>query len=62
LLALKSKVFFITNQQQQSLEALQDIKKMMDRSSRFISLSGWSGIMKQKFILQLLKIVLYGSC
>jgi hypothetical protein len=26
------------------LEALQDIKKMMERSSRFISLSGWSGI------------------
>lgn len=34
----------MTSQQQQSLEALQDIKKMMDRSSRFISLSGWSGI------------------
>jgi hypothetical protein len=30
--------------QRQSLEALQDIKKMMERSSRFISLSGWSGI------------------
>ncbi len=29
---------------QQNLEALQDIRKMMDRSSRFISLSGWSGI------------------
>lgn len=29
---------------QQSLEALQDIKKMMERSSRFISLSGWSGV------------------
>ncbi|HEX4852026.1 MAG TPA: hypothetical protein VFV08_14525 [Puia sp.] len=27
-----------------SLEALHDIKKMMERSSRFISLSGWSGI------------------
>jgi hypothetical protein len=26
------------------LEALQDIKRMMERSSRFISLSGWSGI------------------
>ncbi|MBL7737536.1 MAG: hypothetical protein JNL51_18900 [Chitinophagaceae bacterium] len=26
------------------LEAIQDIKKMMERSSRFISLSGWSGI------------------
>ena len=32
------------NQQQQGLEALQDIKRMMERSSRFISLSGWSGI------------------
>ncbi|TAH05532.1 MAG: hypothetical protein EAZ16_01795 [Sphingobacteriales bacterium] len=29
---------------QQSLEALQDIKKMMERSSRFISLSGLSGV------------------
>lgn len=26
------------------LEALQDIKRMMERSSRFISLSGWSGV------------------
>jgi len=31
-------------QQQQSLETLQDIKRMMERSSRFISLSGLSGI------------------
>ena len=31
-------------QSNQSLEALQDIKKMMERSSRFISLSGFSGI------------------
>ena len=30
--------------EQQSLEALQDIKRMMERSSRFISLSGWSGV------------------
>ena len=29
---------------QAPLEAIQDIKKMMERSSRFISLSGWSGI------------------
>lgn len=29
---------------QQSLEALQDIKRMMERSSRFISLSGLSGV------------------
>ena len=28
----------------QHLEAIQDIKQMMERSSRFISLSGWSGI------------------
>lgn len=32
------------NEQQQSLEELQHIKKMMERSSRFISLSGLSGI------------------
>jgi len=32
------------NKQQESLEALQDIKRIMERSSRFISLSGWSGI------------------
>ena len=29
---------------QHSLHALQDIRRMMDRSSRFVSLSGWSGI------------------
>ncbi len=32
------------NEQQQSLEDLQHIKQMMERSSRFISLSGLSGI------------------
>ena len=32
------------SEQQQSLEELQHIKKMMERSSRFISLSGLSGI------------------
>lgn len=32
------------NQEQKQLEALQDIKDMMNRSSRFISLSGLSGI------------------
>ena len=32
------------NEQQQSLETLQDIKRMMERSSRFISLSGLSGV------------------
>ena len=30
--------------QEQSLAAIQDIKRIMERSSRFISLSGWSGI------------------
>jgi hypothetical protein len=30
--------------QKQELEALRDIRNMMERSSRFISLSGWSGI------------------
>lgn len=29
---------------QRPLETIQDIKKMMERSSRFISLSGWSGV------------------
>ena len=32
------------NQQEQSLKALQDIRQIMDRSNRFISLSGWSGV------------------
>ena len=32
------------NEQQQSLETLKDIRSMMERSSRFISLSGWSGV------------------
>lgn len=32
------------NEKQQSLETLQDIKRVMERSSRFISLSGLSGI------------------
>jgi hypothetical protein len=32
------------DEQQQSLETLRDIKRMMERSSRFISLSGLSGI------------------
>ncbi|MGB4773395.1 MAG: hypothetical protein WBP58_18160 [Chitinophagaceae bacterium] len=29
---------------EQELQALQDIRKMMEKSSRFISLSGWSGV------------------
>lgn len=32
------------NSKEQNLEALDQIRSMMDRSSRFISLSGWSGI------------------
>jgi hypothetical protein len=32
------------NDTTQKLETLEDIKRMMERSSRFISLSGWSGI------------------
>ena len=31
-------------EQNQHLDTLQDIKKIMERSSRFISLSGWSGV------------------
>ena len=38
-----SKCFYM-NEQQQSLQDIQQIKKMMERSSRFISLSGLSGI------------------
>ncbi|HEX6849640.1 MAG TPA: hypothetical protein VF144_21785 [Chitinophagaceae bacterium] len=34
----------MVEQNQQTLDALQDIKRMMERSSRFISLSGLSGI------------------
>jgi hypothetical protein len=34
----------MNTKQQESLEALQDIKKMMEQSSRFVSLSGLSGI------------------
>lgn len=37
------KVLFMS-EQNQHLEALQDIRKMMQRSSRFISLSGLSGV------------------
>jgi len=32
------------NNRDESLEALKDIRSIMDRSARFISLSGWSGI------------------
>lgn len=37
------KVLFM-NGENEPIQALEDIKKIMDRSSRFASLSGWSGI------------------
>jgi len=40
---LQYKVLFMFNPQT-PVNTLQDIKQMMERSSRFISLSGWSGI------------------
>jgi uncharacterized membrane protein YjjP (DUF1212 family) len=40
---LHYKVLYMDSQHQ-PLETLQDIKRIMERSSRFISLSGWSGI------------------
>jgi uncharacterized membrane protein HdeD (DUF308 family) len=46
----KSSIYFVVqsafymDQNQQSLEALQEIKRMMERSTRFLSLSGLSGI------------------
>lgn len=43
MLTLFYKVLFMDSQHP-PLETLQDIKRMMERSSRFISLSGWSGI------------------
>jgi hypothetical protein len=42
---------FTMTEQRQSLEALQDIKRMMERSSRFISLSGLSGVSAGIFAL-----------
>ena len=42
---------FFMSDQQQSLEAIRDIKKMMERSSRFISLSGLSGVSAGIFAL-----------
>src|SRR6187402_2449640 len=46
LLLCISKCFYMDSpsQRDQSLEALQDIRRMMERSSRFISLSGLSGV------------------
>lgn len=43
LVTLKYKVLFM-QEVKPPIETLQDIKKMMERSSRFISLSGWSGV------------------
>ncbi len=43
LFTLYFKVLYMTSSDI-GLEAIQDIRKMMERSSRFISLSGWSGI------------------
>jgi hypothetical protein len=37
-------LFYMDQQQQASLETLKDIRRIMDRSSRFISLSGLSGV------------------
>lgn len=42
-LTLYLKVLYMHNTDQ-NLQAIHDIRKMMERSSRFISLSGWSGI------------------
>ncbi len=39
------------NENTSSLETLQDIRKIMDRSSRFISLSGFSGVFAGVFAL-----------
>lgn len=45
------KVLFYMDQQHASLEALQDIRRIMDRSSRFLSLSGLSGVSAGVFAL-----------
>ncbi len=42
ILTLYFKVLFMTDEK--SLEDLREIRQMMDRSTRFISLSGWSGV------------------
>ncbi len=36
--------FMVHKEQETSLQALQDIRSIMERSARFISLSGWSGV------------------
>lgn len=42
---------FNMNNPEESLETLQDIRRMMERSSRFISLSGLSGVSAGVFAL-----------
>lgn len=44
------KVLFM-NQTDSSIEAIQDIRQIMERSSRFLSLSGWNGIAAGFFAL-----------
>jgi hypothetical protein len=46
IITLYYKVLFMSNQnqQQESLQEIRDIKRIMERSSRFISLSGLSGV------------------
>ncbi len=43
LINFEAQSTFMSNKQE-GLQALQDIRNIMERSSRFISLSGWSGI------------------
>ena len=45
------KVLFTMDEKEQSLQQLRDIKTMMERSSRFISLSGMSGVFAGFFAL-----------
>lgn len=43
--------YFIMSQQNEQLEAIQEMRSMMERSSRFISLSGLSGVFAGIFAL-----------
>ena len=38
------KVLFMDNEKELSVKAIQDIRAIMERSARFITLSGWSGV------------------
>jgi hypothetical protein len=53
LFTLQYKVLFMDeqNQQQDTLQEVKDIRQMMERSSRFISLSGLSGVAAGFFAL-----------